>query len=161
MVLAILWYQSARRGRTPSRVHHRLGPRALSRALLLGTAWANTRWGRARGTLGLPSAVDQYQSMMDIRTCVVHPSVRENPSPLQTCMPWCGAPLTGADPEPGSQPQAGKALPGVPNAALAQGGVGRRDEDRTRSVRRPGGSDMLMRVGWANCHERAGMDNEL
>jgi hypothetical protein len=40
--------------------------------------------GLARGTLGLPSAVDQYQSMMDIRACVVHHSVRENPSPLQT-----------------------------------------------------------------------------
>jgi hypothetical protein len=68
----------------------------------------NPSGGRARGTLGLPSAVDQYQSLMDIRTCVVHPNVREEHSPLQTCIPWCGAPLTGADPEPGSQPPGGE-----------------------------------------------------
>src|SRR5262249_36340797 len=46
MVSAILWYQSARRGRAPGRVHYRLGPRALSRALLLVTARANTRRAR-------------------------------------------------------------------------------------------------------------------
>src|SRR5262245_7540359 len=95
----------------------------------------NPSGGRARGTLGLASAVDQYQSMIDIRTCVVHPGVRENPNPLQTCMPWCGAPLTGADPEPGSQPHAGEALPCFPHAAPVQGGSCRLDEDRTRSAR--------------------------
>jgi hypothetical protein len=36
------------------------------------------------------------------------------------------------------------------------------DKDRTRSAgRRSGGNDMLTRVGRADCHERAGMDNAL
>ena len=126
---------SSRRGPTPigrGRRRHRPGESGTTCALTC--AWSRSRcpsspgstsWrggrtrlapggernpsgGLARGTLGLPSAVDQYQSMMDIRTCVMHPSVRENPSPLQTCMPWCGASLTGADPEPGSQPPGGE-----------------------------------------------------
>ena len=46
MVSAILWYQSACRGRAPGRVPPRLGPRALARALLLITARANTRRAR-------------------------------------------------------------------------------------------------------------------
>jgi hypothetical protein len=83
----------------------------------------------ARGTLGLPSAVDQYQSLMDTRACVVHPCVMEDHSPLQTCMPWCGAPLTGADPEPGSQPPGGE---GAARRPQRRAGARRRVQDGQR-----------------------------
>jgi len=38
----------------------------------------------ARGTLVLTSAADRYQSMMDMRACVAHPSVMEDQRP--SCM---------------------------------------------------------------------------
>src|SRR5262249_22528531 len=61
-----------------------------------------------------------------------------------------------------ARPHAGEAPPCVPNAAPAQGRVGRRDADRTRSARRlTEFHDRMTRVVMADCHERAAMENEL